>query len=205
MHLAHLATKNVSWQELSDPYDPAVDALVDNLADSVDTLIGGLLVIIGGLLASYRTLKSTRRERVATKRTDTLLELLTLAEREGQYEQATYDFYALKHSSSRDRPIWPKEPTDEPTDVDRAKADALVGAYGTREVRAKYDAWRAAIRAIGGQYQQAAFAKESEGEVPRDIFTKFDKTLMPAEKAARADLTAAVSKVVTTTSGRKVK
>lgn len=184
---------------------PATPVPTDTGVLDVVSVVGALslaaVAIIATVVTTAMTLRAARRGRLTERRNDAYLELITLVEREGQFTEADYAYYWYS-KSSEDIPIPPAKPKDEPSEIDKARASALVAAYGTEAVESKYKAWRGSLLAIQSEYQQLAHAHDGEKYIPPEDWQKLETTLNPAEKSVRKILIDTAVLVLQDTSAR---
>ena len=184
---------------------PATQVPTDTGVLDVVSVVGALslaaVAIMATVVTTAMTLRAARRGRLTERRNDAFLELITLVEREGQFTEADYAYYRYR-KSSQDIPIPPAKPKDEPSETDRARASALVAAYGTEAVESKYKAWRDALQAIQSEYQQLTHSHDGEDYIPPKEWQKLATTLNPAEKSARKVLIDTAVLVLQDTSAR---
>ena len=152
-----------------------------------------------GIIATYRSGTQTRREQerlaALARRADAYVEVLTIAEHIGNWAQ-------------RVRPVLdtypPRPPPPFPELDQQIRAQALLSASGTDEVRALLAAWRETVNAvsradmlIGFELERRNEPRELRGEPPlldgEDPWLALEQKLRPAEQAAREALGARIN------------
>jgi hypothetical protein len=156
--------------------------------------IGTAAVGALGIVATYTSGVSSRRHEshrdAVTRRANAYIEVLTIAEHVGNWAQ-------------RVRPLVdttpPRDPPPLPDLNQQVRAQALMAAFGSDQVRDLLDRWRETVNEvsradilIGFESQRRGEPREMRGEPIKignqDPWLALEQTLRPAEAAARGAL-----------------
>jgi hypothetical protein len=154
------------------------------------------VVALAGILATWRTgqqarthdVRLAREERRQDRLANAYVELLTMAERVGQWASMVRPFI----DTTPPQPVPPL-----PDLMEQARAEALIQAYGSPAVQELAASWRDAVRAIIRADRTlgiAAGAREAKEPIDSgDTWRKLDMELRPAERASRMNLAGQVN------------
>jgi hypothetical protein len=138
-------------------------------------------------------------ERTQQRLAGSYLEVLRIAEREGQWagasirnwEIAAEEAKAVPDPDHRPAPGFERITMPEPAVTDRATIAAHLAAFGSDNVRTHYDAWRSAIDEI--MVELAVLRAISDDAFP-EVPSPQNPTLLPNEHRARQELADAIAK-----------
>lgn len=174
-------------------------------ADRVDGVALASVITSGALGAATASIaiwtarqnaKLAREQRIQLRAADGYLEVLKLAEREGQWLDAmTYnlglDSEAL-HYGAVERVNVP-----EPAVTDKATASALIAAFASAGVRARHVEWRASADQFRADVDGIIIGLTLSGDplptVAEQFMKRLTDDLQPKERAARQALAEAVA------------
>jgi hypothetical protein len=125
----------VSRHRLGHPRPTDAVALTSVITSGVVGLTGAT----AAFYSTHRTTKTAREGRVEQRAADGYLKVLSLAEQEAQWLDAT----VFNMGFARDDPSWSlfKRDAPEPAQTDRATAVALIAAFAPEAVHTSHDAW----------------------------------------------------------------
>jgi hypothetical protein len=165
------------------------------------SVIGSTLVGLGGVAVAWRNgrqpLLVEREKRRQERLADSYLEVLQIAEREGQWLETTTANLRLDREEIHNGLVRPVRVPE--TEVrDRARVAALLAAFGSTEVRTSYAACRSAADVAKSTIDDIKFwgneVAEPVENVPDDMLKPLEDNELPAEQTARKVLSDAVAK-----------
>ncbi|MET7820882.1 hypothetical protein AB0F59_30525 [Micromonospora lupini] len=118
-----------------------------------------------------------KEQRVHQQRASAYVEVLTIAERVGQWVSLVKP--AINFGSP--------PPPDLPDFLDQARSQALLNAYGSTAVKAKFNEWRSAVDDVTRAVEQIDFlTKNPEPGVSRTkVWADLETRIRPREREAR--------------------
>jgi hypothetical protein len=120
---------------------PPVDGLA--LASVLTSAVAVVSTASVAVWNANRAAKTAREARVDQRAADAYLKVLSLAEQEAQWLEVRVDHLKVVGSEEAYYSgLVPLSQVPAPAFLDRAMASALLAAYGSAEVRARYATWR---------------------------------------------------------------
>jgi hypothetical protein len=170
-----------------------VDAVA--LASVITSFIIGISGIGAVVWTSRQTANLARETRSQERLANAYLEVLGSVEREGQWLHNRGDLLVAHTDPYFSRPV---PSLSRPDLGERSKAKALLGAFGSTQVKEHYLAWTLAVTAVDDEHDTLAWNFGEEGEDPnrpidRTTLTRLIEKLQPAEVAARDALASAMA------------
>ncbi|MEJ3651494.1 hypothetical protein WEH80_00610 [Actinomycetes bacterium KLBMP 9759] len=168
--------------------DPVVVALVSVIVSAFTAGIAAWSV--------HKNASLAREQRVEQRAADAYLQVLKLAEQEGQWTDATVYNYGLDWEHLRYGAV-ERIDVPRPAVTDKATASALIAAYGSSAVRSCHAEWRAAADALIELLDNIsigwALAGDPEPKVDPAEMKRLTDDLQPKERTARQKFGEAVA------------
>jgi hypothetical protein len=173
-----------------------VDAVTLALASVITSGVVGISGIGAGLWTSRQTANLARETRSQERLANAYLEVLSSVERQGQWFQSRGD-----NLVARTDPYFsgPTASFSRPELGERSRAKALLGAFGSTQVKNRYLAWTLAAASIDEEHRLLEWNWYEDGGDPnRPIDPTTLKTLLeklqPAEVEVREALASAMAR-----------
>ncbi len=176
-----------------DAYCCRVDALA--LASVVTSFVIGMSAVGAVVWTSRQTANLARETRTQERLANAYLEVLGSVEREGQWLHNRGDVLVAHTDPYFSGPV---PSLSRPDLGERSKAKALLGAFGSTQVKQRYLVWTLAVASLDEEHLRLAWNYGEEGGDPsRPIdpttLKELPEELQPAEAAARESLASVVA------------
>lgn len=169
-----------------------MDAVTVALVAALISLVVGALSTAATAWSAHKTAKTAREGRIEQRRADAYLQVLTIVEREGHWTEAWLaNFGDLPERDDEYAEALVSPPA--PEVADRAKASALLAAYGSSEVRDRHAAWRTATNLITHEIRSHLHWLSFDRDYGVDEESLKRQEQLPKEQAARRDLAEAIA------------
>lgn len=173
-----------------------MDAVALALASVITSGVVGISGIGAGLWTSRQTANLARETRSQERLADAYLEVLGSVEREGQWFQSQGDNLVAHTDPYFSGPV---PSLSRPELGERSRAKALLGAFGSTQVKKQYLAWTLAAASLDEEHSLLEWNWYEDGGDPnRPIDPTTLKTLLeklqPAEVEVREALASAMAR-----------
>ena len=173
-----------------------VDAVA--LVSVISSAAVGLTGAGAAFYAAHRAAKTAREGRGEQRAADGYLKVLSLAEQEAQWNDASIFNLGLDPQELAWGTVEMVDVPAQPAPTDRATAAALIAAFASEPARTSHAAWREASDAVRRKIQWICIGMGQEGDpqatVPAEWMKELVEELQPKERAARQVLAEAVAK-----------